>query len=345
MGLFAIQFIYMIILPTRPKPFFLSVIIANTIFLSVNLAYLPKNSFPDYQLITGFIIYTAIVLVTYLIIINYKYSEFIKKAELEDTYRVILRQKEELKNLNDNKNKFFSIIAHDLRNPIGTFHEAVNILSESIEQKDSIHINELISSMKHTSKNLFELLENLLDWSSLQNGSMPFSPAYEPVETIAELTLSMLDQQAKNKNIELKSEIPPNTNAFIDANMIIVVFRNIVSNAIKYTAKGGKVKITSRIVKGNNAFQFNPVKNSFEFVEVKVEDNGIGMHREHIANLFKIDKTTSYPGTNNEKGTGLGLVLCKEIIEKHGGQIRVESLLNEGSVFYFTLPTENFIRV
>jgi two-component system sensor histidine kinase/response regulator len=168
------------------------------------------------------------------------------------------------------------------------------------------------------------LLENLLEWANSQRGKISFNPIPIKLKELFNEEFSVLNGVAKGKNIELKSSLFDNLMIIADKNMIKTILRNLISNAIKFTHKNGKVEVKAIAI--NNQ------------VKISVSDSGIGMTKETIAKLFRIDANQSTPGTENEKGTGLGLVLCKEFIEKHGGKIWVESESGKGSTFKFSIP-------
>jgi signal transduction histidine kinase len=229
-----------------------------------------------------------------------------------------------LNELNATKDKFFSIIAHDLRGPFANFRVVTDLLTSSYDELEETEKKEFLELIKDSANNLYSLLENLLDWSRSQRGTMPFNPNEFDFSLIAKNTVNFLKLSADNKNIELINNITDDTYITADVNMITTVIRNLVSNAIKFTANGGQININSTITEKDSIFS--------------VQDNGIGLSKETINKLFRIDTQVTTIGTNDEKGTGLGLILCKEFVEKHGGKIWVESEVGKGSTFYFSLP-------
>ena len=245
-------------------------------------------------------------------------DELFKKNEQLTSY------KSELEQLVATKDKFFSIIAHDLRGPFSGFLGLSEILMneyELLEKEDVIQISE---SMNKAAKRLFEFLENLLEWSSTQTGKLELHPTNLDISTIANKTIAILSTTANEKKISLSSNIPSNTYVFADSNIAFTILRNLVSNSIKFTNSDGYIIISTT--------------ESENFISISVADNGIGMNDDIKAKLFKVDKKYSSHGTNNETGTGLGLILCKELVEKSGGTISVESTPNIGSTFTFSLP-------
>ena len=179
--------------------------------------------------------------------------------------------------------------------------------------------------MRDSATNLFRLLENLLEWSRLQRDITPFEP--ESFLLMCMMTESMrpVMDSANKKEIEISYEIPGDLEVFADENMLASTLRNLTSNAVKYTPKGGKVTITAKLVPGHS-------------VEISVRDTGIGMTPEMVDDLFRLDVQTNRKGTDGEPSSGLGLLLCKDFVEKHGGKIWVESEEGKGSTFCFTLP-------
>jgi PAS domain S-box-containing protein len=238
----------------------------------------------------------------------------------------IKRYVEELNQLNATKDKFFSIIAHDLKNPFITILGFSDLLLGDFHELNDDEKLFYISEMKKSAEISHNLLHNLLQWSRSQTGRIEFNPANINLANLIKENINLLNATAANKKIELINEIPENTFVFADEEMTKTVFRNLISNAIKFTPKGGKVKICSRINNGT--------------LETCVEDTGIGMDKETMGKLFRLDVSHSSQGTDEEAGTGLGLILCKEFIEKNGGTIRVESEPSKGSRFICTIPTK-----
>jgi PAS domain S-box-containing protein len=229
-----------------------------------------------------------------------------------------------LKELNSTKDKFFSIIAHDLKGPFNAILGFSELLSESYDDFNEEEKKRFIHNIKNAADSTFKLLENLLDWSRLQTGKINPVPEMIDLSLLTLENISVLKSMADNKQIKLNSSIEFNTRAYADANMVHTVLRNLVSNAIKFTPPGGEVKITA-------------VENK-KMAELCISDNGIGISEDRKGLLFQIDEKLSTSGTANETGTGLGLLLCKEMIERQGGHIWVESKEGKGSSFYFTLP-------
>jgi signal transduction histidine kinase len=244
-----------------------------------------------------------------------------QKTLLEKTVAI---KTAELRDLNASKDKFFSIIAHDLKNPFNTIIGFSALLNEEIDNYQPSKIREFARLINVSAVQTLKLLENLLEWAKSQNGKIPFNPTQLVVSELIEEEFLVLKEMAAEKNIELKYISSSQLYVLADKNMLKTVLRNLISNAIKFTYRNGKVEVKASV--------------NDDMVEITVSDNGIGMSEITKAELFRIDANVSTPGTENEKGTGLGLFLCKEFVEKHGGKIWAESQWGNGSVFKFTLP-------
>jgi PAS domain S-box-containing protein len=248
----------------------------------------------------------------------------------EITERKLAEEEIKLKNellqaINAEKDKFFSIIAHDLRSPLSAFVEATQILTEEIQTMNIEEIKEITVSMKTSAANIFSLLENLLEWSRLRRGGMEFLPEKLDLKIKIGECIDVLSESARKKGVDIAVLIPDELEVYADNHMFDSVIRNLISNAIKFTPVGGKVSVAADTI-------------SNHFVEIKISDSGIGMTPELKSKLFLLSEKTNRNGTAGETSTGLGLLLCKEFIEKHGGEISVESEVGKGSTFRFTIP-------
>ncbi|MBN2274196.1 MAG: PAS domain S-box protein [Bacteroidales bacterium] len=234
---------------------------------------------------------------------------------------------DELERLNRTKDKFFSIIAHDLRNPFHAiigFSELLTKEYNSMNDQQKIGLLELINV---SSEGAFNLLENLLQWARTQTDKIKFSPDNIDINEIVASTINFLSITAEKKHIKLKNMLEPKSMVFADKNMITTVIRNLISNAVKFTKNGGEVRISST--------------DKGDMTEIHITDTGIGMNKETLGMLFRIDTYHSTTGTAGETGTGLGLIVSKEFVEKHGGNIKVKSEEKKGSTFSFSLPKES----
>jgi len=232
---------------------------------------------------------------------------------------------EQLQKLNAEKDKFFSIIAHDLRTPFNSFLGLTQIMAEDLRSLKMSQIQEIAVSISKSANNLYRLLENLLQWSQIQYGAIPFNPEAVQLSLVAGESIELIHEFAKSKGIEITYEIPDNSVVFADSNMLQTIIRNLISNAVKFTPKGGRVNLSAKATDD-------------KYIEISIKDSGIGMNQTLINNLFRLDIKTNRTGTEGEPSSGLGLLLCKEFIEKHGGKIWVASEVGKGSEFYFTLP-------
>ena len=241
------------------------------------------------------------------------------------THLKLSYQNRELLELNTTKDKFFSIIAHDLRSPMSAFLNLTKLMANPSDRLTDNERRKMTLSMSLTAENTFNLLENLLKWSQMVRGNITFSPQKLNLKEIITECENILTESAREKSIRLVFEISGELQVFADTNMLQTVIRNLLSNAIKFTPNGGNVTISAELAENN-------------MVSVSVKDTGIGISATMRDNLFSIEVNTKRPGTNGEPSTGLGLLLCKEFVEKHGGKIRVESVTNQGSLFNFTIP-------
>ena len=240
----------------------------------------------------------------------------------------IKKQNNKLQELNAKKDKFFSIIAHDLKNPFSSMLGFSEILLRNFEDYDVDKQKQMLSYIHTSIKASYKLLDNLLIWSRSQRGTMTFEPENANLYILTQETIGLLNQFIENKSIELTNNISETITVEADINMLATIIRNLLTNAVKFTEYGGMVSLDAKII----------AKNNTEFVKIAVKDNGVGMTSETIEKLFKISENVSTKGTDKETGTGLGLVICKDFVEKHGGELWVESQIGNGSVFYFTVP-------
>jgi len=242
-----------------------------------------------------------------------------KKTEAE-----IQSKNEELQRLNIEKDKFFSILAHDLRGPFNAFLGFTRIMAEELPSMTLVEIQKIAVSMRKSAINLYRLLDNLLEWSRVQRGVLGFNPVVLTVRTVVNKSLEPVMESSIKKEIMIACDIPEDITITADAHMFETVIRNLVTNAIKYTERGGAINISSKF--SNN-----------DFLEISIRDNGIGISPQMHKSIFFPDSSTNRPGTEGEPSTGLGLIICKEFVEKHGGHIWVESEEGAGSTFHFTL--------
>ncbi len=244
-----------------------------------------------------------------------------KKAE-----KALKQSEARLKELNTTKDKLFSIIGHDLKGPLNNilgFSELIDEGYENLSREEIQKYNNLIYTL---SKNVSELLENLLTWSRAQREKLVNTPQNISLRFMVERCFNLLENPAEQKQIALENNVPSEIVVFADEEMITTVIRNLISNSIKFTKRGGKISVSAKQNNGS--------------VVTEIRDTGIGIQKNQIKNLFKPDVNHSSQGTDGEKGTGLGLIICKDFVEKNNGEIWVESDPENGTSFYIDLPEE-----
>ena len=254
------------------------------------------------------------------------HSDISSRKEAEHVLKV---SEAKLRESNETKNKFFSIIAHDLKSPFNSMLGFSNLLNDNFDDFDTEKQKKFFSVIHDEIHKTYKLLDNLLLWSRSQSGTINFNPEKINLFLIINETVNLFYQTAKNKSITLTNEVSTDIFVAADIDMLSTIIRNLVSNAIKFTKRGGNVTITSKS---------ETTKNKQKFIEIIIKDTGIGILKEEQRKLFDISKNSSTEGTENETGTGLGLILSKEFVEKHGGEIWVSSKIRKGSSFHFTIP-------
>ncbi|MDH6356993.1 tetratricopeptide repeat-containing sensor histidine kinase [Parabacteroides sp. PF5-9] len=240
-------------------------------------------------------------------------------------YVLALRTKRNrvLAEMNATKDQFFSIISHDLKNPAIAQREALQMLIDYAKEWDTESLSTYYNELLKSADSQVELLYNLLNWAQVQTGRMPYSPTAFDLATELATDISLLNNMAKNKGVLLHIEIPVNTILTADRNMVATIVRNLLTNGVKFTHKGGLVSLYVEQTGKNHTFI--------------IRDTGIGISSDQLHQMFQINRRQSQKGTSGEQGNGLGLIVCKELIEKHGGTLAVESVRGEGSIFRFTI--------
>ncbi|KUO63484.1 hypothetical protein APF79_06850 [bacterium BRH_c32] len=317
----------------------LSIVIANRKYDQIHEEWFgpaikERVSFND---ILEIVVYTVIPLlfilsIVFIVVLRLQVKKRTKSLEVEISERkqaeiIIQDQNEQLQAHNITKDKIFSIIAHDLKNPFQSIKGALKLLLSNEEPLEEEDKNSLLNNILSTSEKTYFLLENLLLWSRQQMGKMDFNP--ERIKLI-EAVLTSVDLSkhlASLKNITLINKVEEGIYLSADRNMLETVIRNLLGNAIKFTNENGIIEISSKSIN--------------EIIEVVVADDGVGIEEKNIDKLFQIEQSFSIHGTNSETGTGLGLMLCKEFIEKHGGKIWVESEVGKGTAIHFTIPNSS----
>jgi signal transduction histidine kinase len=282
------------------------------------------------------ILIIAIVIFAFLLILLIHQNTSKKKAFnlLEyKNYQVhkmkdeIDEQSNKLKQLNSTKDKFFSIIAHDLKNPFNSIAGFTELMIENNDKYDEAKRLKFLKIIKGSTAKVSSLLDNLLMWANSQSGNLKFNPKNINLAQQVTGVISFLEIQAINKDIAILNRVEKNVHVKADENMLDTIFRNLISNAIKFTEPKGEILI------------YATLKN--DFYEITVKDNGVGITEAEIEAIFSVNEISSSLGTSNEQGSGLGLILCRDFVESHGGKIWVKSMVNEGSEFKFTLPIWN----
>lgn len=247
------------------------------------------------------------------------------------THLTIQRQKKELEELNGKleesnatKDKFFSIIAHDMKNIFNSLIGGSQILAGSVNTLSKEKIEMFAEEMFSSAQTAYELLENLLNWARMQKGSIEFKQETFDLSDLVSNNIINYQNNADMKKIHLFHSVEPGTLAYADPNMINTILRNLISNALKFTDIGGEVRISA--------------KTMGQIIDVSVSDTGVGISEENAKKLFRIDSKFRTTGTAGEKGSGLGLSLCREFVDNNNGKIWVESIIGKGTTFWFTLP-------
>jgi signal transduction histidine kinase/uncharacterized protein HemY len=288
------------------------------------------------KVVRNFLIVIVLISILSAVLLVYGYRMKRKAAVLiqekfdlsEEANKKLRESEEELRYLNQTKDKFFSIIAHDLKNPLGGLVSLTELMNQNYEQLDEQERREISVLMNDSARQLNALLENLLHWSRVQLGKMPFKPEYIELVGVIEECFLLQKLNAANKKIRLLNLVGQAIKVWADADMLSLILRNLISNAIKFTPENGTITLSAD-------------ENTDKYLAICIADTGVGLTDEEKSKLFRLDVRFSTSGTNDEPGTGLGLLLCKECVERQGGTIRVESIPNQGSKFIFTLKTKN----
>ncbi|MCL1850502.1 MAG: HAMP domain-containing histidine kinase [Bacteroidetes bacterium] len=233
------------------------------------------------------------------------------------------RRNRELAEMNTIKNKFFSIISHDLKNPVITQYNALQLLTDNVHKWDVNTLSDYSEELFKQSGALVDLLKDLLDWSLIQLGRNTHTPVIFNLVAALRSDIKVIKNMAEHKNITFETRMPQLLVVTADQNMLVTVIRNLLANAVKFTASGGM--ITLEITEDNGE------------TVISVTDTGIGMSQEHIRNLFRLESAHSHYGTAGEQGSALGLIVCKELLEKHDSKLNVESTEGAGSRFWFEI--------
>jgi signal transduction histidine kinase len=247
-----------------------------------------------------------------------------KQKRIEEQSRTLNFQKEQLQTLNSTKDKFFSIIAHDLRSPFQSLIGLSDLLLQEVSKSEYDDLKEYSRMINESSHHLYNLVENLLSWSRTQRNKISFEPSEINLASVIEETIALFQPNLNEKSLTVEKHLTSIRDGYADKNMIEFIVRNLISNAIKFTGLNGMIIIY--------------LTDKTNFLQAEVSDTGVGISAEDMQKLFMLDSNFSNEGTLGEKGTGLGLIICKEFIEKNNGRIWVESKPGKGSSFFFTVP-------
>lgn len=273
------------------------------------------NSIQIYLIVITIVVVLLVIALIYLLSKEKKLATELKNKTAE------------LYDLNVAKDKFFSIIAHDLKNPFNVLVSYTSILKSDLEMFSKSELNQIVSDLNQASENGFNLLQNLLLWTRSQTNRIQIYKSYFVLSEIFNQVKALVDLNLIAKNQTLTSDIDPELLVYADKDMVSTVLRNLIFNAIKFSPKGSEIFVKSAVI--------------VDMVKVDVIDSGVGISEEKLDNLFSVDKNSSTSGTDGETGTGLGLVICREFIEKNGGEITVKSKVGNGSAFSFTIPIQS----
>lgn len=250
-------------------------------------------------------------------------EDVLKRKKAEEELKVL---NQELRNVGTSKDKFFTIVAHDLKAPFQGLLGYSKLLLEDLDTLTPEEVKEYSSNIHYIGKNLYDMVENLLYWARVQIGKTDYQPIESELQDVANDVINTLGYNAVRKNITLSADIKAGLKVYADQKMLYSILQNLISNAIKFTNSGGSITVSASVL--------------IDAIQVSVTDTGIGIEQSNLEKLFNIETPFKSEGTANEEGTGLGLILCKELIERHNGSIRVESELNRGSSFIVTLPNK-----
>jgi two-component system, sensor histidine kinase and response regulator len=321
MPAFVILILALIVVPVKAKKYVVTLFIALNIFILLIQLYRPDLivNFPSEterwvdNLIT--LIYSAILI---FFIINFVHKNYtIERLRAEESEK-------KLAQLNIDKDRYISILAHDLKSPFNNLLGISEVLRDDIHKLDIKVIEGLVKDINRSAQITYDLLEDILLWARTQQNKIPFNPQKLDLEVVCRNVLEVLNSLASAKNISTTFSAEKGLTVFADIDMLKTILRNLVSNAIKFSKTGGAINISA-------------IQTSSD-VTISVSDNGVGIKPEDLTKLFDISQVLSTKGTAGESGTGLGLFLCKDFVEKHGGKIFVESEIEKGTEFKITLP-------
>jgi signal transduction histidine kinase len=324
MPAFLILILGILVVPTRNKKYIITLFIAVNIIILLIQYYRPDLiiEFPSEKVrwVDNLVTFIYSSFFIYLII-NFTHKHYtLERLKAE-------RSEKRLHQLNADKDRFISILGHDLKNPLIALVELSEVLKKDLRKRDFDEIEIFVNQINSTAQNTSNFLEDLLIWAKTQQGSISFKPQLVKLRDLCLGTIEILVPNARAKNITLNYSVTNEIDIFADVDMLKTILRNLVSNAIKFTNNSGKIEITA---------EKNPAN-----VKITVSDTGVGISEKNLVKLFDIKEVLSTKGTAGEQGSGLGLLICKEFVEAHGGKIWVESTPGEGTSFHFIIPSNS----
>jgi len=303
----------------------LQILVKNQEFNQINIQ--KQKSIGIFLIVLLGIAFSVILLSNIIIQNKSETSRLVKEKNIELFYsnKALDESRNELATINQAKNRFLSIIAHDLISPFSAFITLSKILIENINSLNKKEIKDYSELIYNSASNIFNLVENLLQWSRAQSGKLNYTPEFLTLSNIFDNVIQIYTPVADKKGIRIISNLNKSLKVYADPDVLSTILRNLLSNAIKFTPEKGLITLTAKV--------------SGEMIEVFISDTGVGMSQEDLNNLFRLENNFSKSGTNGEQGNGLGLILCKEFVEIIGGTIGVQSSQNAGSTFWFYIPT------
>ena len=308
-------------------PLFLSVWDEDGIIAGIVFSVISTISYFYVEFLQNNIYWHGLYLIwEFIIVCGYFVAFVVIVDKLKISNRLLLKKNEELETLNTQKDKFFSIIAHDLRAPFQYFLGMTKSLAEETGDYSNQEFAQIGKDLNYLADNLYNLLKNLLEWAQMQKGELSYQPEIISLSDIISKNISILKLRYEEKKINIINTISVSSHAYADEKMINSVILNLLSNALKFTYKNGTVTINAKEI-------------SSQMIEISITDTGTGMDKNEVGRLFKLGEKFGKKGTEGELSTGLGLLLCKDFVEKNNGKIWAESEEGTGSTFYFTLPS------
>jgi two-component system sensor histidine kinase/response regulator len=253
-----------------------------------------------------------------------------QKSELEKSYNILVESAQKLEEANSTKDKFFSLVTHDIKSPLAGIIGALNLVKDSNDKEKLLFQDGLLDLIYQSSERTERLMDNLVLWSKTQTNRLEFKPAKILIASLLQENIHLQEAGIRNKNIEISQQFTDDV-VFADKEMVNTIFRNLLSNAIKFTPRGGRINVLTKPLSIDGK----------DMLQIEIRDSGAGISQSQIDELLKEESSKTTEGTEMEMGTGLGLMICKEFIARHQGELKIESKLGVGSCFIFSLPTSS----